>query len=200
MKKALRCLLLSAVMALALGAAALAAETDPTVENVASGATVSFQTGNEKLTVSYTDKDLAGSQCIILMVKGTADEYTITDTSILYIDQAAADANGTVTFNNENDNSVYPTSVQNSVILLGGPSTGPVVLAEIKVPYKLGDVDNSGGDADIGDATLLLRYIAALEKADALNLAAADVDRNGKVDIGDATKLLRVLAKYDTLE
>ena len=195
MKKALRCLLLSAVMALALGAAALAAETDPTVENVASGATVSFQTGNEKLTVSYTDKDLAGSQCIILMVKGTAEDYTITDTSILYIDQTAADANGTVTFDN-----VYPTSVQNSVILLGGPSTGPVVLAEIKVPYKLGDVDNSGGDADIGDATLLLRYIAALEKADALNLAAADVDQNGKVDIGDATKLLRVLAKYDTLE
>lgn len=193
MEKALRCLLLSVVMALALGAAALAAETDPTVENVASGATVIFQTGNEKLTVSYTDKDLAGSQCIILMVKGTADEYTITDTSILYIDQAAADANGTVTFNNENDNSVYPTSVQNSVILLGGPSTGPVVLAEIKVPYMLGDTSMDGTIAAY-DAVLLNKHLAGIELLTGNGALAADVNKDGSVTSLDAVKMNQFLA------
>ena len=157
MKKALRCLLLSVVMALALGAAALAAETDPTV-TAKNGASVAFQTGSfEKLTASYTDANLAGSQCIILMVKGTAEDYMITDTSILYIDQTAADANGTVTFDN-----VYPTSVQNSVILLGGPSTGPVVLAEITVPYMLGDTSMDGTIAAY-DAVLLNKHLAGIE-------------------------------------
>lgn len=198
MKKAFKCLLLSTVMALALGAAALAADTDPSVENVASGATVAFQTGNEKLTVSYTDKDLAGSQCIILMVKGTGDEYTITDTSILYIDQAAADASGTVTFNNENDNSVYPTSVQNSVILLGGPSSGPVVLAEIKVPYKLGDVDESG-TITASDASKILRVVAGLDTVEGNTKLAADVDMSGTVTASDASKILRVVAGLETL-
>ncbi len=188
MKKALRCLLLSAVMALALGAAALAAETDPTVENVASGATVSFQTGNEKLTVSYTDKDLAGSQCIILMVKGTAEDYTITDTSILYIDQTAADANGTVTFDN-----VYPTSVQNSVILLGGPSSGPVVLAEIKVPYMLGDTSMDGTIAAY-DAVLLNKHLAGIELLTGNGASAADVNKDGSVTSLDAVKMNQFLA------
>ena len=193
MKKAFKCLLLSVVMALALGAAALAADTDPTVENVASGATVAFQTGNEKLTVSYTDKNLAGSQCIILMVKGTAEDYTITDTSILYIDQAAADANGTVTFNNENDNSVYPTSGQNSVILLGGPSTGPVVLAKIKVPYMLGDTSMDGTIAAY-DAVLLNKHLAGIELLTGNGALAADVNKDGSVTSLDAVKMNQFLA------
>ena len=78
MKKAFKCLLLSAVMALALGAAALAADTDPTV-TAKNGATVAFQAeGFEKLTASYTDESLKNSQCIVLMVKGTEENYTIT--------------------------------------------------------------------------------------------------------------------------
>lgn len=193
MKKALRCLLLSAVMALALGAAALAAETDPTV-TVKNDATVAFQAGGfEKLTASYTDKDLAGSQCIVLMVKGTAEDYTITETSILYIDQTAADGSGTVTFDN-----VYPTSVQNSVILLGGPSSGPVVLAEIKVPYKLGDVDESG-TITASDASKILRVVAGLDTVEGNTKLAADVDMSGTVTASDASKILRVVAGLETL-
>ena len=77
MKKALRCLLLSVVMALALGAAALAAETDPTV-TAKNGASVAFQTGSfEKLTASYTDANLAGSQCIILGPGGVATAHSV---------------------------------------------------------------------------------------------------------------------------
>ena len=193
MKKAFKCLLLSVVMALALGAAALAADTDPTV-TVKNDATVAFQAGGfEKLTASYTDKDLAGSQCIVLMVKGTAEDYTITETSILYIDQTAADGSGTVTFDN-----VYPTSVQNSVILLGGPSSGPVVLAEIKVPYKLGDVDESG-TITASDASKILRVVAGLDTVEGNTKLAADVDMSGTVTASDASKILRVVAGLETL-
>lgn len=188
MKKAFKCLLLSVVMALALGAAALAADTDPTV-TVKNDATVAFQAGGfEKLTASYTDKDLAGSQCIVLMVKGTAEDYTITETSILYIDQTAADGSGTVTFDN-----VYPTSVQNSVILLGGPSTGPVVLAEITVPYMLGDIN---GDKKITspDAMFVLRAAANLYTLDDTQKLAADVNGDSKVTSPDAMFILRYAA------
>ena len=188
MKKAFKCLLLSAVMALALSAAALAADTDPTV-TAKNGATVAFQTGGfEKLTASYTDNALADSQCIVLMVKGTEENYTITSGSILYIDQAAADGSGKVTFDN-----VYPMSVQNSVILLGGPSSGPVVLAEITVPYMLGDTSMDGTIAAY-DAVLLNKHLAGIELLTGNGALAADVNKDGSVTSLDAVKMNQFLA------
>jgi hypothetical protein len=166
------------------------------------GATVEFAEGSdEKMTVTYTASTLVeGNQYLLLVIKGTDENPDITASSILYIDQAAAVAGkdkASVTF------TVYPSSIQDSVILIAGAgkdgtSIGPLKAAIIEAKYILGDVDGSGS-VDIGDATALLRYIAGSDTADKINAQAADVDSSGNIDVGDATKLLRVLAEIETL-
>ena len=214
MRKFLRILLLTAVLAGALCISALAAE--PTEAGVygmttETGITVTPQTADgteitkEDLGGDYSDYYAgavkfgveatgltAGSQYLLLMVSG--DGAPGAD-NIVYIDQQAADANGTVAF------TAYPQALDKGsyrIFLLGGEQTlssgGLAVSFQAYVPYTLGDVDNNGKIQAV-DALAVLRHVAKIETLDDTASLAADVDCDGKVKAVDALAILRYVAK-----
>ena len=214
MRKFLRILLLTAVLAGALCVSALAAE--PTEAGVygmttETGITVTPQTADgteitkEDLGGDYSDYYAgavkfgveatgltAGSQYLLLMVSG--DGAPGAD-NIVYIDQQAADANGTVAF------TAYPQALGKGsyrIFLLGGEQTlssgGLAVSFQAYVPYTLGDVDNNGKIQAV-DALAVLRHVAKIETLDDTASLAADVDCDGKVKAVDALAILRYVAK-----
>lgn len=212
MRKFLRILLLTAVLAGALCVSALAAE--PTEAGVygmttETGITVTPQTAEGKAIDASTQGDYsdyyagavkfgveatgltAGSQYLLLMVSG--DGAPGAD-NIVYIDQQAADANGTVAF------TAYPQALGKGsyrIFLLGGDQTlnsGPAASFQAYVPYTLGDVDNNGKIQAV-DALAVLRHVAKIETLDDTASLAADVDCDGKVKAVDALAILRYVAK-----
>ena len=212
MRKFLRILLLTAVLAGALCVSALAAE--PTEAGVygmttETGITVTpqkadgtaidastqggysgYYAGAVKFGVEATGLK-AGSQYLLLMVSG--DGVPGAD-NIVYIDQQAADANGTVAF------TAYPQALGKGsyrIFLLGGDQTlnsGPAASFQAYVPYTLGDVDNNGKIQAV-DALAVLRHVAKIETLDDTASLAADVDCDGKVKAVDALAILRYVAK-----
>lgn len=212
MRKFLRILLLTAVLAGALCVSALAAE--PTEAGVygmttETGITVTPQKADGTAIDASTQGDYsgyyagavkfgveatgltAGSQYLLLMVSG--DSAPGAD-NIVYIDQQAADANGTVAF------TAYPQALGKGsyrIFLLGGDQTlnsGPAVSFQAYVPYTLGDVDNNGKIQAV-DALAVLRHVAKIETLDDTASLAADVDCDGKVKAVDALAILRYVAK-----
>ena len=212
MRKFRRILLLTAVLAGALCVSALAAE--PTEAGVygmttETGITVTpqkadgtaidastqggysgYYAGAVKFGVEATGLT-AGSQYLLLMVSG--DGAPGAD-NIVYIDQQAADANGTVAF------TAYPQALGKGsyrIFLLGGDQTlnsGPAASFQAYVPYTLGDVDNNGKIQAV-DALAVLRHVAKIETLDDTASLAADVDCDGKVKAVDALAILRYVAK-----
>lgn len=212
MRKFLRILLLTAVLAGALCVSALAAE--PTEAGVygmttETGITVTSQKADGTAIDASTQGDYsgyytgavkfgveakgltAGSQYLLLMVSG--DGAPGAD-NIVYIDQQAADANGTVAF------TAYPQALGKGsyrIFLLGGDQTlssGPAASFQAYVPYTLGDVDNNGKIQAV-DALAVLRHVAKIETLDDTASLAADVDCDGKVKAVDALAILRYVAK-----
>ena len=212
MRKFLRILLLTAVLAGALCVSALAAE--PTEAGVygmttETGITVTPQKADGTAIDASTQGDYsgyyagavkfgveatglkAGSQYLLLMVSG--DGAPGAD-NIVYIDQQAADANGTVAF------TAYPQALGKGsyrIFLLGGDQTlssGPAASFQSYVPYTLGDVDNNGKIQAV-DALAVLRHVAKIETLDDTASLAADVDCDGKVKAVDALAILRYVAK-----
>ena len=213
MRKFLRILLLTAVLAGALCVSALAAE--PTEAGVygmttETGITVTPQKADGTAIDASTQGDYsgyyagtvkfgveatglkAGSQYLLLMVSG--DGAPGAD-NIVYIDQQAAGANGTVAF------TAYPQALDKGsyrIFLLGGEQTlssgGLAVSFQAYVPYTLGDVDNNGKIQAV-DALAVLRHVAKIETLDDTASLAADVDCDGKVKAVDALAILRYVAK-----
>lgn len=213
MRKFLRILLLTAVLAGALCVSALAAE--PTEAGVygmttETGITVTPQKADGTAIDASTQSDYsgyyagavkfgveatgltAGSQYLLLMVSG--DGAPGAD-NIVYIDQQAADANGTVAF------TAYPQALDKGsyrIFLLGGEQTlssgGLAVSFQAYVPYTLGDVDNNGKIQAV-DALAVLRHVAKIETLDDTASLAADVDCDGKIKAVDALAILRYVAK-----
>ena len=212
MRKFRRILLLTAVLAGALCVSALAAE--PTEAGVygmttETGITVTPQKADGTAIDASTQGDYsgyyagavkfgveatglkAGSQYLLLMVSG--DGVPGAD-NIVYIDQQAADANGTVAF------TAYPQALGKGsyrIFLLGGDQTlnsGPAASFQAYVPYTLGDVDNNGKIQAV-DALAVLRHVAKIETLDDTASLAADVDCDGKVKAVDALAILRYVAK-----
>ena len=213
MRKFLRILLLTAVLAGALCVSALAAE--PTEAGVygmttETGITVTPQKADGMAIDASTQGDYsgyyagavkfgveatgltAGSQYLLLMVSG--DGAPGAD-NIVYIDQQAADANGTVAF------TAYPQALGKGsyrISLLGGEQTlssgGLAVSFQAYVPYTLGDVDNNGKIQAV-DALAVLRHVAKIETLDDTASLAADVDCDGKIKAVDALAILRYVAK-----
>ena len=209
MRKFLRILLLTAVLAGALCVSALAAE--PTEAGVygmttETGITVTPQTAEGKAIDASTQEDYtdyyagavkfgveatglkAGSQYLLLMVSG--DGAPGAD-NIVYIDQQAADANGTVAF------TAYPQALGKGsyrIFLLGGEQTlssgGLAASFQAYVPYTLGDV-NDDGTIDVSDALMALQSAVNLLQLTESQILAADVDRNLTVDVSDALLLLK---------
>lgn len=209
MRKFLRILLLTAVLAGALCVSALAAE--PTEAGVygmttETGITVTPQTAEGTAIDASTQEDYtdyyagavkfgvkatgltAGSQYLLLMVSG--DSAPGAD-NIVYIDQQAADANGTVAF------TAYPQALGKGsyrIFLLGGDQTlssgGLAASFQAYVPYTLGDV-NDDGTIDVSDALMALQSAVNLLQLTESQILAADVDRNLTVDVSDALLLLK---------
>ena len=215
MRKFLRILLLTAVLAGALCVSALAAE--PTEAGVygmttETGITVTPQKADGTAIDASTQGDYsgyyagavkfgveatgltAGSQYLLLMVSG--DGAPGAD-NIVYIDQQAADANGTVAF------TAYPQALGKGsyrIFLLGGDQTlnsGPAASFQAYVPYTLGDV-NDDGTIDSEDSLWALRYLVKLDTPTDQQRLAADVNQDGTVDSEDALLILRYFVKQIT--
>lgn len=194
MKKFLKTLAVTLAMAMLMSISALAAP----VVNPAEDEAIEFEladTGDKFTFVEYcNDAIVAGGQYMIFVVTEEDGAYLPTANSILYVNQAQADEDGVVTFEN-----VYPKTMQSSGIMISGTGISELLLvAEITVDetepdYDLGDVDGNGS-VDVGDATMLLKVFAGLAGDFVPKAAVADVDGNGAVDIGDATYLLKVFA------
>lgn len=208
MRKFLRILLLTAVLAGALCVSALAAE--PTEAGVygmttETGITVTPQKADGTAIDASTQGDYsgyyagavkfgveatgltAGSQYLQLMVSG--DGAPGAD-NIVYIDQQAADANGTVAF------TAYPQALGKGsyrIFLLGGDQTlssGPAASFQAYVPYTLGDV-NDDGTIDSADALEALLFFVESKTPTETERLAADVNKDGTIDSYDALQMLR---------
>lgn len=212
MRKFLRILLLTAVLAGALCVSALAAE--PTEAGVygmttETGITVTSQKADGTAIDASTQGDYsgyytgavkfgveakgltAGSQYLLLMVSG--DGAPGAD-NIVYIDQQAADANGTVAF------TAYPQALGKGsyrIFLLGGDQTlssGPAASFQAYVPYTLGDV-NDDTYINASDALQVLKFAAKLETPTETQALAANVNRDGYINASDALMILKYAAK-----
>ena len=210
MRKFLRILLLTAVLAGALCVSALAAE--PTEAGVygmttETGITVTPQKADGTAIDASTQSDYSGyyagavkfgveatglkAGSLLLMVSG--DGVPGAD-NIVYIDQQAADANGTVAF------TAYPQALGKGsyrIFLLGGDQTlnsGPAASFQAYVPYTLGDV-NDDTYINASDALQVLKFAAKLETPTETQALAANVNRDGYINASDALMILKYAAK-----
>lgn len=135
MRKWIRLGLCLGALTVALTCSALAAgEATDGYTTANENCTVTYDAYGKNYTASYTGAK-AGEQYALLVVRGTVDEKgalpPISDDTIMYIDQTAADDNGTVSFEN-----FIPKSTPNCVVLLGGVFengvTSPVTLGTLK--------------------------------------------------------------------
>lgn len=123
MKKMIRFGLCLGLLSAALTCTALAANSDYTTDV---NGTVTYQEG--KYTASYADAQ-NGNQYVLLVVKGTPDDYSVSEDTIVYIDQQEATSAG-VSFENW-----IPMSTPDCVVLLGGTfadGSSPKVLGTLK--------------------------------------------------------------------
>lgn len=195
MKKMTRILSLLLAVTLLLSVTALAADTAPTIEKKDKGATVEFNDGNQSLNVTYKNEAIQqGGQYLILVVKCDKDgTATISENTILYINQLPADVAGTVSFEGD-EYKVYPSSIQNSVIMLAGTGLDePVPLATISVPYTLGDLDEDGKILAT-DGVAMSKHLAGIEILQGNSYLAGDIDRDGKITAVDGVMLRQYLA------
>ena len=187
MKHRVRRLALLLALALLLSTLALAAEPNAEIKDVTQNCTIGFNANNQSMTLKATG--LTGNgMYLVLVLKG--EETVPTESNILYINQATADESGTVIFDN-----IYPSSIKDSTVYLSGTGLdGLTKMGFIDLQVMLGDV-NGDNIIDVGDAIVLLRYIAGLEsEIGAEALAAADVNGDNIIDVGDAMELLRNIA------
>ena len=188
MKHKVRKLALVLALALLLSTLALAADANAEIIQV-EDSSISLQFNANNLSMTLTKTGLtSGGMYLVLVLKGT--DTAPTESNILYINQATADEKGTVTFDN-----VYPSSLVDSTVYLSGTGLdGLTKMGFIDLQVMLGDV-NGDNIIDVGDAIVLLRYIAGLEsEIGAEALAAADVNGDNIIDVGDAMELLRNIA------
>ena len=204
MKKWMRILTLTLAMTMLLSVTALASGENEkaTITDKATGATATFDSSNsEIIKVTFSSSSLVANQYLILMVKGSEGSYTIDDKSILYIDQTEAVAGV-----GEEDPSVsfqvYPSSIQDSVILIAGVgvngAAGPLVAAIVDAKYILGDV-NGDGIVTSADAVMALRAVVGLEVLSEKQMLSANVDGQIAFTSADAVKILRAVVGLENL-
>lgn len=215
MKKRICSLFLAMCLVLSLTGTALAANqatnSKATTIKGPDGSEVSFVTitdsngktdDNSKVSVTYKGNGIvAGQQYLVLMVSDSKVELdsdmatypvaTPTDSNILYIDQKAADATGSITFE------VYPKSLTTGIILITGVDKDgnpqKLIAAIVKAQYIIGDADGDGA-VSATDAALVLRVAAKLSVTKFVE-AAADVDGSSSISATDAALILRIAAK-----
>ena len=168
-------------------------EIEPAVE----GGYGNDYAGAERFNVTISGL-ASGNQYLLLVLKGT--NVIPKEENIVYIDQAAADKNGTATFD------AYPSSLTTadySVYLVGVDKTfaadDPDATFSYNRAYKLGDVDKSGS-ISVNDALFVLQAVAHSRTLDEDATLAADVDRSGSISVNDALFILQAVAHSRTLE
>ena len=208
MKKRSRLLLAGVVLAAALSIGALAAD-EPVkggIYNISgSGATLTPQTESQGTITPTTDGDKTGyyanavrmgveatglekgKQYLLLVLSG---EGAPTEGNIAYIDQAAAGADGSISFN------AYPSALTTGtyrVYIVGGSrafSAGPAATFQVDQKYTLGDVDNNG-KIDSADALLVLQHAVDQITLTETQQLAANVVKDANIDSADALKILQ---------
>ena len=191
MKRMIRALIAAAVLVSSLTCSAFAATKDYTTDI---NGTVNYDTANGTYSASCTGLT-SGKQYVLLVAEGTPDSYTITENSILYIDQAGSD--GSISFP-----AFIPKNIADSVVLLGGEfadGSSPKVLGTIVSQYTLGDVNDDGRVNGL-DTTMLMRALGRLETLTGNQEKAADVTKDGRVNGLDTTKLMRVLGRLESFD
>lgn len=148
MKKWLRLGLCLGLLVTALTCSALAA-TDGYTTDVSG--TVTYDAASGKYTAAYSGVT-AGEQYALLVVKGTPEDYSVSEGTLMYIDQTAASSTISFTF--------IPKSTPDCVVLLGGK------FADGESPKVLGTLIGQGvavsgsvtlqGRSDCSGATVTL--------------------------------------------
>lgn len=216
MKKRSRLLLAGVVLAAALSIGALAAD-EPVkggIYNISgSGATLTPQTEDEtaipvgkdgntegyyanavRMGVKATGLE-SGKQYLLLVLSG---EGAPTEGNIAYIDQAAAGADGSISFN------AYPSALTSGttyrVYIVGGSrafSAGPAATFQVDQKYTLGDV-NADDKINIKDVAEVLNHIVKNKTLTGNAFSAADVVTDGVINIKDTAKILNYIVKNIT--
>lgn len=216
MKKRSRLLLAGVVLAAALSIGALAAD-EPVkggIYNISgSGATLTPQTESLGTITPTTDGDKTGyyanavrmgveatglekgKQYLLLVLSG---EGAPTEGNIAYIDQAAAGADGSISFN------AYPSALTSGtyrVYIVGGSrafSAGPAATFQVDQKYTLGDVNNDG-QIYSNDALFALQMASGIGTWTPTQKLAADVNKDGQVYSNDALFILQKAAGLPTV-
>lgn len=192
MRKCIHWVSLALAAAGVLWAAALTAgaREEIAITDKFSGSTAKFVEGDDsKIQVTVTSPSITPEeQYLIVMVQGRDESPVITERNILSLDQkTAGEASGGGTLTVE----LYPSGIQDSVILISGAAggeTGPAVLAVVNAGYLLGDV-NGDGEVNVADALIVLQYSVSL--CDNVDERAADVNQNGSATSADASLILQ---------
>ena len=215
MKKRSRLLLAGVVLAAALSFGALAAD-EPVkggIYNISgTGATLTPQTESQGTITPTTDGDKTGyyanavrmgveatglekgKQYLLLVLSG---EGAPTEGNIAYIDQAAAGADGSISFN------AYPSALTTGtyrVYIVGGSrafSAGPAATFQVDQKYTLGDV-NADDKINIKDVAEVLNHIVKNKTLTGNAFSAADVVTDGVINIKDTAKILNYIVKNIT--
>lgn len=216
MKKRSRLLLAGVVLAAALSIGALAAD-EPVkggIYNISgTGATLTPQTESQGTITPTTDGDKTGyyanavrmgveatglekgKQYLLLVLSG---EGAPTEGNIAYIDQAAAGADGSISFN------AYPSALTTGtyrVYIVGGSSSfstsKPAATFQVDQKYTLGDV-NADDKINIKDVAEVLNHIVKNKTLTGNAFSAADVVTDGVINIKDTAKILNYIVKNIT--
>lgn len=117
-RKSVRLALCLGVLSAALACSALAAEGVSTPEFTTAEADCTVTCTDGKYTAATAAGTQAGKEYALLVVRGTPADYSVSQDTIMYIDQQTATKSG-VSFSD-----FIPKGVPNSVVLLGGEFDG----------------------------------------------------------------------------
>lgn len=218
MKRLFNRLLVVCVLLALLPTAALATEETPTdagmygltgsltlTPQTAAGAeiTATTQGGHTDYYANAVRFDVSGAdltagvQYLLLVIQGAKGTLP-TESSIVYMDQAAADEDQSITFN------AYPSRFAGGhycVYLVGtGKSfdaASPAAEFDYHQSYTLGDCDGVEG-IDVRDVAAVLNHIVGNHLLEGNLYMAADVTKDTHVDINDVAMLLNYVVKNIT--
>lgn len=204
MKKLLRTLLLAAALTALLCVSALAADstvsiTDQTgatlMPKTAAGETIKEKDGKyenaAKFDVNATGTQ--GSQYLLLVLR---DQKVPTEQNIVYINQAAAGADGKLAFTGSD--AAYPMTMTSGtyyVYLVGADkpftANAPAASFTYDAGYTLGDVDGDG-EITVVDALKALQMSVGIDyNWTATQRLAANVDKDDEITVVDALFILQ---------
>lgn len=211
MKKLLRTLLLAAALTALLCVSALAADSTVSITGQ-TGATLTPKTAADAPITANADgkyenavkfdvnaTGTQGSQYLLLVLR---DQKVPTEQNIVYINQAAAGANGAISFTGSD--AAYPMTMTSGtyyVYLVGDGKSFDATKADASFTYDAGYIKgdaNGDGKVNIDDVTAVLNHVVENRFLTGTNFEAADVVKDDKINIDDVTKLLNFIVENIT--